>query len=72
MWCYLPLYRVFNTRAIADWLAQCMHRAETGFSHIKISSKKLRNHYASFAGFSKAMNSDSIVDLANKVCLEDF
>ena len=49
-----------------------MRIAGTGFSHIGISSKKFLSHSASSAAFSKAMNSDSMVDLANTVCLVDF
>ena len=63
---------VFSTRAIANWLSQCMRRAGTGFCHIGIFSKRLRSHYASSVALSKAMISDSVVYLANKVCLEDF
>ena len=49
-----------------------MRIAGTGFSHIGISSKKFLSHSASSAALSKAMNSDSMVDLANTVCLVDF
>ncbi|KAK8712362.1 hypothetical protein V6N13_147602 [Hibiscus sabdariffa] len=41
-------------------------------SHIGISSKKFRSHYASSLDFSRATNSDSIVSLVITVCLEDF
>ena len=41
----LPLYRVFSVWSIANWLSQCMHRAETGFSHNGISSKKLESFW---------------------------
>ncbi|CAL8148196.1 unnamed protein product [Prunus armeniaca] len=40
--------------------------------HIGISSKKFLSHSASSPALSKAMNSDSIVDRAMHVCLEDF
>ena len=49
-----------------------MQIAGTGFDHIGMSSKKLRNHYASSPALSKAMNSDSIVDRAIHVCFVDF
>ena len=49
-----------------------MRIASTGFSHIGISSKKILSHSASSAALSKAMNSDSMVDLANIVYLVDF
>ena len=49
-----------------------MQIADTGFGQFGISSKKCRNHSASSPALSKAMNSDSIVDLAIQVCLEDF
>ena len=49
-----------------------MHIVGTDFGHIGISSRKRRSHSASFLALSKAMNSDSLVDLAMQVCLEDF
>ena len=49
-----------------------MHIAGTGLGHIGMSSKKLRSHSASSPVLSNAINSDSIVDLAMHVCLEDF
>ena len=49
-----------------------MHIAGTGFGHIGISSRKWRSHSAFSPTLSKAMNFDSIVDLAMQVCLEDF
>ena len=42
------------------------------FGHIRISLRKWQSHSASSPALSKAMNSDSIVDLAMQVCLEDF
>ncbi|CAN8307660.1 unnamed protein product [Cochlearia groenlandica] len=59
-------------REIADWLSQCTRKAGTGFPHMGTSSKKLRSHSASWAALSRAINSDSTVDLAMTVCLEDF
>ncbi|KAL2534468.1 Uncharacterized protein Adt_07819 [Abeliophyllum distichum] len=49
-----------------------MQIAGTGFDYLGISSKKLRSHSASSPHLSKAINSDSMVDLAITVCLEDF
>ena len=43
-----------------------MRRAGTAFSHIRIFPKRLRSHSSSSAAFSKAMNSDFMVDLAIK------
>ena len=37
-----------------------------------ISINKLLSHSASDPAFSKATNSDSMVDLAMQVCLDDF
>src|SRR3954464_9056175 len=68
----LPLYMVLCALPIADWLSQCIRIAGTGFDHSGISFKRWRNHSASSAHLSKAINSDSIVDLAMIVCLEDF
>ena len=44
----------------------------TGLVYIGISIRKFRSHSASSPVLSNAMNSDSIVDLAMQVCLEDF
>ena len=49
-----------------------MHIVGTGLGHIEISLRKWRSHAASSPALSEAMNSDSIVDLAMQVCLEDF
>ena len=49
-----------------------MQIAGTGFDHLGISSTKWQSHSASSAALSSAMNSDSIVDLAIQVYLEDF
>ena len=49
-----------------------MHIADTGFGQHENSSKRFRSHSASSAAFSKAINSDSIVDRAIHICLEDF
>ena len=49
-----------------------MHIAGTDLGHIGISSRKWQSHSASSPTLSKAMNSDSIVDLAIQVCVEDF
>ena len=46
--------------------------ADTGFGHNGISSKNYRSHSASSPVLSKTMNSDSIMELAIHVCLEDF
>ena len=57
---------------IADWLSQYMQIAGTGFCQLGISSKKFLGHSASSPALSKAINSDSIVNLTIQVCLEDF
>ena len=44
----------------------------TGLGQLGISSRKFRSYSASSAHLSNAMNSDSIVNLAITVCLEDF
>ena len=49
-----------------------MQIAGTGFGHLGISSKNWRSHSASSPHLSQAINSDSMVDLAIQVCLEDF
>ena len=49
-----------------------MHVTGTGFGHNGISFKNYRNHYSSSLTLSKTMNSDSIMERAIHVCLEDF
>ena len=44
----------------------------TGLGQLGISSKIFQSHLASSPTLSKAINSDSIVDLAIQVCLDDF
>ena len=43
-----------------------------GFGHIGMSSRKFRSHSASSPALSKAMTSNSMVDRAIHVCLEDL
>ena len=68
----LPLYNVFWALPIADWLSQCILIAGTRFGQLGISSKKFRSHSAFSPALSNAMNSDSIVDRAIYIYLEDF
>ena len=44
----------------------------TGLGQLGISSKNFRSHSASSPALSKAINYDSIVDLAIHVCLDDL
>ena len=46
--------------------------AGTGLDHNDISFKNYRSHFASSPALSKAINSDSIVERAIHVYLEDF
>src|SRR5262249_6607117 len=68
----LPLYTLFLALACAAILSQCIQIAVTGLGHTGMSSKKFLSHSASSAALSNAINSDSIVDRAIHVCLEDF
>jgi len=49
-----------------------MHMASTGLDHSGIFFKNCRSHSASSAALSKVINSNSIVERAMQVCLEDF
>ena len=49
-----------------------MHIAGTDFGHNGISFKNYRSHSASSPALSKTINSDSIVERAIQVCLENF
>jgi len=46
--------------------------AGIGFGHSGIFFKNYQSHSASFSALSKVINSDSIVEWAMQVCLEDF
>jgi hypothetical protein len=49
-----------------------MHIAGTSFCQLEISSKTFQSHFDFSPTLSKAINSNTIVDLAMQVCLEDF
>ena len=49
-----------------------MHIGVIGLGQNGIFSKKFRSHSASSHALSKTMNSDSIVERAIHVCLDDF
>ena len=49
-----------------------MYIGGISFGHLGISSRKWRSHLASSLHLSRAINSDSIVDLEIIVCFEDF
>ena len=57
---------------IAAWLSQCIHTGATGLGQYGVSSKKFRSHSAFSPALSNAINSDSIVERAMQVCLDDF
>lgn len=75
LWCIcldLPLYIVFWALVVVDWLSQWVINAVTYLYQHDISSKRYRCHWVSSFASSKAMNSDSIVDIVIQVCLEGF
>ena len=49
-----------------------MHIEDIGLGQNEISSMKFRSHSTFSSALSKAMNSDSIVERAIQVCLDDF
>jgi len=49
-----------------------MHIAGTSFCKLEIFSKNFQSHFDFSPTLSKAINSNTIVDLAMQVCLEDF
>ncbi|KAF3650494.1 hypothetical protein T459_21237 [Capsicum annuum] len=51
---------------------QCIHTGATGTGQYGILSKKFWSHSASSTALSNAINSDSIVEQAKQVCLDDF
>ncbi|PHT93626.1 hypothetical protein T459_01508 [Capsicum annuum] len=50
----------------------CIHTGSNGLGQYEISSKKFRSHSAFSPALSNAINSDSIVERAIQVCLDDF
>jgi len=69
---FLPLKDLFFAIAIATWQSQCMGIEGVGLIPKGISVKKFLSQSTSFPADSKAINSDSIVDLAIIFCLADF
>ena len=57
---------------MATWQSQCMQIEAIELLYNVISITKLLSHSASSPAFSKATNSDSMVDLAMQVYLDDF
>ena len=53
-------------------ISQCMHIGAIGLGQNGISSYKFQSHSASSPALSKAMNSDSIIERAIHVYLDDF
>ena len=57
---------------MAAWQSQCMQMEAIELVYNSISINKLLSHSASDIAYSKATNSDSMVDVAMQVCLDDF
>ena len=57
---------------MAAWQSQCMQIEAIELVYNGISINKLLNHLALDPAFSKATNSDSMVNLAMQVYLDDF
>ena len=57
---------------MASWQSQCIQIEAIELGYNSISINKLLSHSASNPAFSKATNSDSMVDHAMQVCLDDF
>ena len=68
----LPLKALFFAMAIADWQSQCMDTEGLGLVPNGMSDKKFLIHSASLPVIYRVTNSDSMVDLAIIVCLDDF
>ena len=66
------LYILFLALAIVAWLSQWIDTDGAGLFQIGISIKRFLSHSASVPAFSKATNSDSIVERAVTVRLDDF
>ena len=70
------LFSLFNALFfaidIAAWQSQCIDTEGVGYIPKGIHNRKFFNHSASLLADSRAINSYSMVEVAIRVCLDDF
>ena len=69
---FFPLNALFFAINIATWQSQCIDTEGVGFIPKGIHDRKFFNHSASLPVNSRAINSDSMVEVTMRVCLDDF
>ncbi|PHT58376.1 hypothetical protein CQW23_00739 [Capsicum baccatum] len=71
-WEIVPFLVVEGEKCYFSQYSRCIHTGATGLGQYGIYSKKLRSHSASSPTLSNVINSDSIVEQAIQVSLDDF
>ena len=69
---FFPLNALFFAIDIATWQSQCIDIEGVDYIPKGILDRKFLNHSASLPTNSRAINSDSMVEVAMRVCLDDF
>ena len=69
---FFPLNALVFAIDIAVWQSQCINTEGVGCIPRGIPDRKFHNHSASLLADSRAINSDSMVEVAIRVCLDDF
>ena len=70
---FFPLNALFFAIDIAAWQSQCIETEGVSCIPKGIPDKKFLNHSASLPTDSRAINSDSMVEVAMmRVCLDNF
>ena len=69
---FFPSNALFFAIDIVVWQSQCIDTKGVGCIPKGISDRKFLNHSASLPTNSRAINSDSMVEVAIEVCLDDF
>ena len=69
---FFPLNALFFAIDIAAWQSQCIDTEGVGCIPKGIPDRKFLNHSASLLADSKAISSNSVVEVAMRVCFDDF
>ena len=69
---FFPLNVLFFAINIAAWQSQCINTEGVGCIPKGIPNIKFLNHSASLPVYLRAINSDSMVEVEIRVCLDDF
>ena len=69
---FFPFNALFFAIDIAAWKSQCIDTESVGCMPEGILDMKFVNHSASLPVDSRVINSDFMVEVAMRVCLDDF